>query len=258
MWRDSVLYLGKSFDPSLHHHNAVQCCIAVSGKLKIRWDGVEHWQTCTAAIIGANVNHSVSCQDGLVCLVYLEKSSDNYQTILDHHCLESSCQIKKEPLLLSDAVPEELLESLSSCLSNNVDSVMASILKQKCLRFFNCYMSKVSVLDLRISHLLNLLHDRPERSFSGRDLAQTINLSESRMQHLFKQQLGIPIRRYLLWMRIRLVLEQAIAGVSLTEAAHQSGFADSAHFSRTFKAMFGIAASSFLSAKGGLEAVFCY
>jgi AraC-like DNA-binding protein len=34
------------------------------------------------------------------------------------------------------------------------------------------------------------------------------------------------------------------AGASLTEAAHEAGFADSAHFSRTFRRTFGLPAAS--------------
>jgi AraC-like DNA-binding protein len=34
------------------------------------------------------------------------------------------------------------------------------------------------------------------------------------------------------------------AGGSLTDAAHEAGFADSAHLSRTFRRMFGVAPSS--------------
>jgi AraC-like DNA-binding protein len=39
-------------------------------------------------------------------------------------------------------------------------------------------------------------------------------------------------------------LERLGRGVSLTTAAHAAGFADSAHFSRTFRAMLGIAPSA--------------
>lgn len=259
LWRDSVVYLGDSFDPDLHRHHAVQCCISITGKLKVRWDGVEQWQSCSAAIIGANVNHSIISTEGPVCLIYLEKSSNSYRTILDYHCTESSCQIRKEPLLLKNKIPVCLSLRLSKCLLNNVGLAAANELKEKCLRFFKGFISEVGALDPRISHLLNLLHQRPEQAFifTGGDLAQSINLSESRMQHLFKQQVGIPIRRYILWAKLRYVIELALGGSTLTEAAHSGGFADSAHFSRTFRAMFGISPSLLVSSEEKLHSLFC-
>jgi AraC-like DNA-binding protein len=50
---------------------------------------------------------------------------------------------------------------------------------------------------------------------------------------------GIPPRRYLLWVRLMHAIEAAIGGDNLTTAAHEAGFADSAHLSRTFRRMFG-------------------
>lgn len=45
-------------------------------------------------------------------------------------------------------------------------------------------------------------------------------------------------------------------GAGLTEAAHRAGFADSAHLSRTFRAMFGVA-PSLLFKPGQANVTFC-
>ena len=83
------------------------------------------------------------------------------------------------------------------------------------------------------------------------DEAQTISaaaaragLSVDRMSHLFVEQTGLPFRTYVLWLRISRAVELYARGSSLTEAAHDAGFADSAHFSRTFRRMFGVAAAA--------------
>ena len=69
-------------------------------------------------------------------------------------------------------------------------------------------------------------------------------LSESRFSHLFTKETGLPFRTYVLWRRLMQAVERRAAGATLTEAAHQAGFSDSAHFSRTFLRMFGIPADS--------------
>ena len=58
---------------------------------------------------------------------------------------------------------------------------------------------------------------------------------------MFKHEVGVPVRRYVLWMKMRRALDLAIGGNSLTTAALSAGFADSAHLSRTVRAMMGIA-----------------
>ena len=53
------------------------------------------------------------------------------------------------------------------------------------------------------------------------------------------QEVGLQFRTYLLWRRLTLAVNEIVSGTSLTEAAHEAGFSDSAHFSRTFLRMFG-------------------
>jgi AraC-like DNA-binding protein len=56
---------------------------------------------------------------------------------------------------------------------------------------------------------------------------------ESRLQHLFRDQVGVPIRRYLLWHRYLTAMSLLADGASVTRAAHAADFADSAHLTRT-------------------------
>lgn len=86
-------------------------------------------------------------------------------------------------------------------------------------------------------------------------LAAALHRSPSRLAHRFRTATGVPLRRYVLWCRLRAAVEAAMRGVSLTDAAHASGFADSAHLSRTFRAMFGVA-PSFLFRPGRIRATF--
>ena len=56
----------------------------------------------------------------------------------------------------------------------------------------------------------------------------------------FTDQVGIPLRKYLLWRRLFDAVALLIQGENITGAAYNSGFSDSAHLSRTFKDNFGI------------------
>ncbi|MCI0354202.1 MAG: helix-turn-helix domain-containing protein, partial [Acidobacteria bacterium] len=77
-------------------------------------------------------------------------------------------------------------------------------------------------------------------------MAAAAGLSPSRLQHLFLAETGVPLRRFRQWVRFRWMLGRIAAGASLTTAALDAGFANSSHFSHSFKAMFGVSAASVL------------
>lgn len=257
LWRDGALYLGDSLDPHMHAHQAVQCCIAIQGELQLAWGEADAWQTCSAAVIGANVPHRIANPDGPLCLLYLEKASHSSQSILDYHCTETGCDVRRQPLLLNKPVPSPLRGDLWAAMTQPLGHDRAMHLRQACLALFQGALSEPEPLDLRLNQLLEYIHSHLDQGMSGPELAAVAKLSESRMQHLFKARLGVPVRRYVLWSRLRAGLEQALAGASLTSAALAAGFSDSAHFSRTFREMFGIAPSMLLAAGSGLETLFC-
>ena len=74
-------------------------------------------------------------------------------------------------------------------------------------------------------------------------LAFELGISEGRLAHLFGEELGLPFRSYVAWLRVRSAGAAVQAGQTLTVAAHAAGFADAAHLTRTFRRMFGIAPS---------------
>ena len=76
-------------------------------------------------------------------------------------------------------------------------------------------------------------------------LAGQIGISPSRLRHMFKEQAGLPISRYVLWMRLRTALLHALEGASMTESAQAAGFSDAAHFTRTCRQMFGLPPTAF-------------
>ena len=79
------------------------------------------------------------------------------------------------------------------------------------------------------------------------DAALAAQLSPSRLSHLFRAEVGLPFRRFVLWARLKRAAEVAARGASITECALAAGFSDGAHFSRTFRRHFGLSPSAVLS-----------
>jgi AraC-like DNA-binding protein len=110
--------------------------------------------------------------------------------------------------------------------------------------------------DALVSHSCTLIRGSLDGGITLAALAEAVHLSPSRLAHRFREATGVPLRRYVLWCRLRAAADAVMRGSSLTEAAHLAGFADSAHLSRTFRAMFGVA-PSLLFKPGRAAVTFC-
>jgi AraC family transcriptional regulator len=77
-------------------------------------------------------------------------------------------------------------------------------------------------------------------------VAKEAFLSPTRFRHLFVEQTGTALRPYVLWRRFLRAWSLIRDGASLSAAAHEAGFADAAHLTRTSQKMFGFAPSALL------------
>jgi len=98
--------------------------------------------------------------------------------------------------------------------------------------------------DPRVAAMLAYAEAGLDTALSLPGAASAACLSPSRARHLFAEQTGLPFKTYILWLRISRAVELYASGASLTDAAHEAGFADSAHLSRTFRRTFGLPAAA--------------
>lgn len=98
-------------------------------------------------------------------------------------------------------------------------------------------------IDRRVQAVVDALQRDSIGNVSLVELAAGVGLSESRLAHLFRRDVGVPMRQYRLSLRMVEAMTLISRGSSLTEAAHRAGFSDSAHFCRISRRMFGSAPS---------------
>jgi AraC-like DNA-binding protein len=67
---------------------------------------------------------------------------------------------------------------------------------------------------------------------------------------------GVPVTSYIQWFKVLKAVKYTLGGLSMTDAAHEGNFADSAHFSRAFKGMFGKSLSKYLNDSRIVQVIF--
>ena len=107
--------------------------------------------------------------------------------------------------------------------------------------------------DNRVIQAVALIQKNYSENISVAEIAKQIGLSEPHLCQLFKQYVGIPIRRYRIWHRIYIIAVKMGLGLTLTDAAIEAGFTDCAQFSRVFKDIGGISPSEVLAAKSNTD-----
>ena len=93
------------------------------------------------------------------------------------------------------------------------------------------------------------INDDTYSDSSVADIAKHINLSESRLEHLFSEKTGIRLKHYLLLHKLRKAYKLVCEGKSVTEAAYEGGFADSSHLAVVSKRLLGISVSDVIKNK---------
>ena len=227
-----ALFWGDCLKTDIHSHYALQIAILLEGKYKLFIDNREIEKS---VFINSDTPHRHIRQSGKQLSIFIEPESalggairtscpENYRILTR---LKQSDQ-KREG--------EKIVEALSSkkLSQEMVENFIREIIPVR-------IPSRKS--DRRIDLLLEKIEIRnrtfPEET-SVDQLVAEIPVSPSHLRHLFKNQTGVSIKRYLLWQKVKDGIGYIIEGNNLTTAAFRAGFSDSAHLSRTFREMFGI------------------
>jgi AraC-like DNA-binding protein len=241
LWSDRALVLAPLGSVGRHAHAAMALLIGIDGEFAIRWRG--DWRRTRCAFIPAGVAHELECERTLMATLYLfpltgEPEALARQLGIDPRRTSVDVQLGAdvEASLLAIHGGDHERPAVRAWLDQLVGPV-----------------DRASV-DPRIFATATLLREHAADKLALAELAERIGVSESRLMHLFKAGVGVPIRRFRLWERMRLLTEHVAAGDSLTMAALAAGFADSAHLSHGFRGMFGIPPSPILNAASRLRA----
>jgi AraC family transcriptional regulator len=220
-----------------HAHHAIQVTLALTGgKVRFRRPG-EDWTAHKAAIITANQSHAFEARGELVALILAEPESREGRAI--HQRFGTGIAS-----LPADTFEQESLALAAAFNNGAADAELVACARAVISRLSAAHPSPARPLDKRIERAIALLRDRPGDAVTMAEIADAVHLSPERFRHLFLQETGIRFRPYVLWLRLELAVASYASGNSLTDAAYAGGFADSAHFSRTFRRMFGVPAIS--------------
>jgi len=85
-------------------------------------------------------------------------------------------------------------------------------------------------------------------SLSLEDLASELQMSKCHLARCFERALGVPPHRYRRLLRLQAARRLLESGLSVSEAANETGFADAPHLTRAFRDWLGVSPAAWGSA----------
>lgn len=226
------LFHGRLGSTELHQHHAIQITISHGKEFAVHVEDISF--TAKFAILREDVLHQVFCDDSSDhTFIYLDPESTISLQLKELYDLN-----EKKIKVFDEAVYRSEISVINTDSTKSTRNPIRSI--QTLLNRLVPLYVFTSPLDDRVKKVITFISSSNDQQFGHKKLSDIACLSESRLSHLFTQEVGIPIKKYLLWSKLQNAIDALAKGMSLSSAAHEAGFADAPHFSRTFKEMFGI------------------
>jgi len=229
-WSGHALFAGYTPDTVLHKHHAVEIFIGIEKPIELISEGNVYRHH--SIILNSGIPHQVSGYDAQKIVIVFDTETIVAQKLIQKY-------LNQNQITNLDQQLHKIFDQIEMPTGTHSSCEQAEILYDIIIRSLLEYDDVTRIIDSRIDLAVQFIRELEIKKVSTKQIADAICLSESRLIHLFKEQVGVPIRRYLLWLRLTEAIRHFLEGKSLTDAAHHAGFADYAHLSRTFRNMFG-------------------
>lgn len=233
--QDHIAFFTNKVDTSYHQHNYIQLTFALEqpflldmGSNTLKTEGV---------IIDSNKRHKLQGTNGWQLYLLINPESNFGETLrqklkeTDYFCCfhlltnEMKMVVQSITSVNDHLKYESFLHKLKQSLGIRIETLENS-------------------LDPRIQQVLDYITNGHTEKIKMEELSKYVYLSESRLSHLFKKEMGISLTSYLLHEKLKRAFKLAFNGANMTEAALEAGFNSSSHFTRSARDKLGMTPSS--------------
>ena len=198
----------------------------------------------SGVLLNRNIDHTVSTPDASLLIYYINYhnplSATLHHQLANRNWIDITERIDALPIAPpSGACAPEWPDQTSSHFAANVLTMLFPGLGQ------------LEMLQDRALKLIRFVNEHVHQPLSLTHVADLLSLSVERARHVFEEQMAMSFSQYVLWMRLRLVIEKSLQQRQpLFRTALEYGFTDQSHFNRVFKRTFGTQPRHLLTTKG--------
>lgn len=231
-WPLEQLYFGPIPELSIVQYSSPVLRLGIGGYFYLRFNQGP-WVKCHCIFIPAGVTHEVFPAKGVIAKYWVEKESVHYPLFCEQ-LLSSSENIENQKF------KKRIAAVFQHIYENELSSEKTIVHLDKLFHFRG---SVKQLVDPRILKISEIIRSQLDYNFSIEYLASEVDLSPSRLLHLIKEETGTSYRKFRMWQRLKYAISIFGSTHSLTYAGLEAGFNDASHFSRCFKARYGVSPS---------------
>jgi AraC-like DNA-binding protein len=239
LWPAAIVVWGPGHVSAAHRHHCLQLVMALDGTVRARCGAERTWVECSAVLVRPDVVHEIAANNVPTLIAFVDAESELGAALGDRIDGDNACVAPPvvarwramlgeasavDPIRVEQWVREELLQGRRPVKLHPKVMLVLQYLRENIASYDELSLPKI---------------------------AGEVGLSPSRLMHVFTQSTGVPIRPYVRWLRLQRAAGELARGSSITAAAHQAGFSDAAHLTRTFRQMLGATPSEIMRQSAG-------
>ena len=225
----------------MHAHYAIQIAFGSEHGIRFRTSERDDWTAYDGALIPSRQPHSMD--PTLVrynAVLFVEPETREGRAIAERYLGQGIAAVP-------DDVYAGAAQRLFATWLDGGDAAAINAAVWRVIEGLTGGVAPAVATDERVQRAVAYVKAHLDAPLTLDEVAAEACLSPSRFRHLFVEETGMALRPYILWRRFLRSWELVLRGESLSRAAHESGFADAAHLTRTSRRMFGLAPSVMLS-----------
>lgn len=217
-----------------HAHHAIQIVIGLDGCIAISGSDGE-WRESRGIIVRPDAEHSFDCNGALGVMIFVDPESSEAAWL--------STSLRQDITIVPDTRLDSIVPELRTFAEQPDESADIAALVRRCVHGLRPGLAPTRRLDSRVTTVLDAIRASDDLRMSLDQAADKACLSSTRFAHLFREQVGLPFSRYMLWRKLTRAMVAVASEGTIAAAAHAADFADAAHLTRTFYQMVGMAPS---------------
>lgn len=230
--KDKIIIITNQLEAEEHRHCAMQLFFGLETNLDICLSGKKLSGKCV--VVNKNIYHSFSTANRLHISIIIEPTSNLAEQL--NWKIEG-----KEYSIFTNEKCNEIVKMGYLLLHENTIEAYHNFI-QTLYRDLDIKQNN-RLYDDRIRELLQYIENCNCDEHSISSFANRVSLSSSRLSHLFKEQVGLPLKSYIQFHQIQKAFLALLNGKSITEASNIANFDTPSHFAAVTKRMMGMPAS---------------